>query len=132
MTILYPPPSDVEDLPVEVKEAYNETFPIKAHDPATFVVRVGILLDAVCTEQGVSSNKNLGLRLRKLSERLPNTFAGMINHLRELRNRGSHESAASVHASDADVAATFMEAILDHLYRYPAKVRRVTDMWSKE
>lgn len=124
MEVLYPQPPDTHDLPDVVRESYKKAFPVKTSDPATFVVRVGSVLEAICAEQGISSNKKLQSRLKDLAPKLPDTLADMADHLRTLRNRGAHGD--TVEASDAEIAADFAEAILDHLYRNPAKLRRVS------
>lgn len=127
MKVLYPQSPDVHDLPGKVKKSYEKVFPVKARDPASFVVGVGKILEAICTEQGIPSNpkkKNLHYRLQGLATKLPDTLAGMADHLRVLRNDGAHGD--TVKASDAEIAADFVEAILNHLYRNPAKLRRVS------
>lgn len=122
--ILYPQPLDVRDLPDRVRESYEKALPAKARDPASFVVGIGNILEAICTEHGISSKKTLQRKLQDLATKLPDTLAGMTHHLRKLRNRGAHGN--TIEASDAEIAADFAEAILDHLYRNPAKLRRVT------
>ena len=124
VTILYPQPPDVRGLPEKVREFYEKALPTKASDPTSFVVGIGNILEAICAEQGISSNKTLQRKLQDLAAKFPDTLADMTHHLRKLRNRGAHGDM--VEASDAKIAADFVESILDHLYRNPAKLRRVT------
>jgi hypothetical protein len=53
---------------------------------------------------------------------LPKVFVEMADHLRALGNLGAHEDDVELEAADADVAAEFAEAILEYLYRVPARV----------
>lgn len=127
ITMLYPQPPDVHDLPDKVRESYEKALPAKVSDPTSFVVGVGNILEAICIEQGISSKnsrKTLQCKLQELATKLPDALAGMTHHLRKLRNCGAHGGA--VKASDAEIAADFVEAILDHLYRNPAKLQRAS------
>ncbi len=105
VTILYPQPPDVRGLPEKVRELYEKALPTKASDPTSFVVGIGNILEAICAEQGISSNKTLQRKLQDLAAKFPDTLADMTHHLRKLRNRGAHGDM--VEASDAKIAARF-------------------------
>ena len=52
-------------------------------------------------------------------------LANMADQLRQIRNLGAHAGAGDVTAEDVPVIAEFADAILEYLYRAPAKVQAV-------
>ncbi len=49
----------------------------------------------------------------------------MADHLKDLGNLGAHPGEVAVDPEDVSVAADFMEAILEYVYRAPQKIDAV-------
>jgi hypothetical protein len=86
------------------------------------------MLEVVCLQEG-ATGKNLVERLTVLADsgRIPGPLAHMAQQLRQIRNLGAHAATDEVRAADVPVILEFGEAILEYLYRAPAKVAAVSD-----
>ena len=91
-----------------------------------YTVAIRRTLEAICTEEGIEG-RTLADRLKKLSTagRLPDTFADMTTVLRKYGNLGAHESDDEPSDEDASIVGDFADAVIEYLYRAPAKVAAV-------
>ncbi len=74
-----------------------------------------------------ASGQTLVNQLQDLAHRgrIPAGFDEMATQLRHLGNLGAHVSDVEVESNDVPVIEDFAEAILEYLYRSPAKVEAV-------
>jgi hypothetical protein len=129
--VIYPQGSrDLSALPQRVRMEYANAQRVKSIDANFYAVGVRRTLEAVCTDRGFPrvGRQTLFDRLDKLAKAqgLPEVFVEMAHHLRDLGNLGAHEDDVEVESADVDVAADFAEAILEYLYRAPAKLARAS------
>jgi hypothetical protein len=130
--VIYPKPRDASALPPAVEVEYAKAQRVRGIDPDYFAVGIRRTLEAVCEVQGVPRRNNrdsLYARLRRLAEAggLPDTFVDMADHLRDLGNLGAHPGDIALDGDDVEVAADFMEAILEYLYRAPRQLEAVRE-----
>ena len=130
--IIYPKLRDASALPATVAVEYTKAQRVRGIDADYFAVGIRRTLEAVCTERGVPRQNNrdsLYARLERLAQAggLPDTFVEMADHLRDLGNLGAHPGDFAVDKDDVDVAAEFMEAILEYLYRAPRQLEAVRE-----
>lgn len=80
-------------------------------------------IEAVCKEEGAKKD-NLEKMLDQLADegRLPRPLAEMGDQLRARGNLGAHPNDVEVSAEDVPVIEEFIEAILEYMYRAPAKI----------
>ena len=123
-TILYPTPqTTIEDLPENVKKAYEAALKVRNIEPNAFAVLIGRTLEIICKDRN-AKGKTLYERLNDLSERneIPGRLAEMAQGLRSLRNIGAHADLGEVVQSDVPILIDFCEAILEYIYRAPARI----------
>jgi Domain of unknown function (DUF4145) len=130
--LIYPQPRDISALPPRVRTEYEKAQRVRGIDPDYFAVGIRRTLEAVCDERGVpreTPRDSLYARLQRLAQAgsLPETFVGMADHLKDLGNLGAHPGEIALDRDDVDVAADFMEAILEYLYRAPGQLEAVRD-----
>lgn len=125
-TYIYPPRRDVGDLPQRVGSRYTAMLELM-HAPDVFAVRAGKLLEAVCSDQGLTKRDgDLSERLDKLvkSEKVPKPLTEQAHLVRRFRNVGGHDDDAEVELEDVPLLREFVEALLDYLYWGPLKLER--------
>lgn len=130
--VIYPQPRDASALPPRVEVEYEKAQRVRAIDPDYFAVGIRRTLEAVCEERGIprqNSRDSLYARLQRLAKAgsLPDTFIGMADHLKDLGNLGAHPGEIALDRDDVEVAADFMEAILEYLYRAPGQLEAVRE-----
>jgi hypothetical protein len=127
--VLYPTELDQSTLPPSVRAEYDKAQRVKGIVEEFYAVGIRRTLEAICTDQGFpkTGRETLNHRLGRLAraDRLPGVFEDMAMHLKDLGNLGAHPAGVAVEAEDVAVAADFVEAILDYLYRAPARVEQV-------
>ncbi|HEY1690393.1 MAG TPA: DUF4145 domain-containing protein [Solirubrobacteraceae bacterium] len=123
---IYPTLLDNDALPQRVRAQLDAAYRVKVVDPSFYAVGIRRTLEAVCNERGASA-RTLEGQIQILVDRdeLPKVFAAMAAQLRRLGNWGAHDSATSVLEQDVPLIEEFADAILDYLYRAPAKVHAV-------
>lgn len=120
---LYPAPTDNRALPTAVQKQLTAALRVKALEPGLYAVAIRKMLEAVCHEEGAVGS-TLSARISDLAERgrLPEVFGEMATHLRRLGNFGAHYSEAEVAADDVAIIEELADAVLEYLYRAPAKL----------
>jgi len=120
---LFPAPADNSVLPSSVQRQLNAALRVKMVEPGLYAVGVRRLLEAVCSEEKASGNA-LFKQIEDLVQRgrLPDVFARMATQLRRLGNLGAHFTEAEIAADDVAIIEELAEAILEYLYRAPAKL----------
>jgi Domain of unknown function (DUF4145) len=131
-TLLPSAASDNSSLPEPVARAYEAALAVRHVEPNAFAVLIGRMLEVVCQHEG-AAGKNLVERLAVLADsgRIPGPLAEMAQQLRQIRNLGAHAAYDEVREADVPVISEFAEAILEYLYRAPAKVAAVEDRLTK-
>jgi len=126
--VVHPTTSDrsYEGLPESVARAYEACLKVQAVEPNAYAVLIGRLLEMVAVEEGVQGHRLVD-QLRALADsgRIPPTLAEMADQLRQIRNLGAHAQAGDVSEADVSVIADFADAIIEYLYRAPAKIAAV-------
>ena len=122
---LYPAPPSYDGIPDAVAREYRRAQRVRS-EPVFYAVGIRRTLEALCAERGVQGG-TLYDRLERLaaSGGLPETFAEMATVLRKLGNLGAHVGEDEIREEDAPVLGEFADAILEYLYRAPAKVASV-------
>jgi Domain of unknown function (DUF4145) len=125
-TLLPTTDRDYSTLPPAVAKAYEAARAVQRVEPNAYAVLVGRTLEVICLEEG-AKGRNLVERLHDLvaSGRIPGLLADMAQQLRQIRNLGAHAATDEVRAEDVPVIFDFAEAIIEYLYRAPAKVAAV-------
>jgi hypothetical protein len=125
VTVLYPEAPELDGLPDRVRKEFGRAQRVRT-EPVFYAVAIRRTLEAICAEEGVEG-RALFDKLKKLSDlgRLPDTFVDMATILRQYGNLGAHESEDEPTEEDVSIVADFADAILEYLYRAPAKVAAV-------
>lgn len=123
-------PSDTTDdsaLPLPVRKAWVAALAVRHVEPNAFAVLVRRTLETICHVEG-AAGRTLIQKLTVLAEsdRIPGVLAEIANSLREIGNLGAHASAVDeVRPADVPLIYDFADAIIEYLYRAPAKVEAV-------
>ena len=121
---MYPTPqTNIEGLPESVKKAYEAALKVKNVEPNAFAVLIGRMLDIICKDRN-AKGKTLYEKLNDLSthNEIPDRLAEMAQGLRVLRNIGAHADLGEIVQSDVPILIDFCEAILEYIYRAPARI----------
>jgi len=120
---IYPTARDNRALPKNIRDAYDRALKVKKIDPGFYAVGVRRMLEAVCDDRGVPTG-DLFNRLTALAQSaaIPTMLAEQAQELRNLGNLGAHEKDIDVEEADVPVIEDFAEAVLEYLYRAPAKL----------
>jgi len=120
---IYPTARDNSALPKSIKDSYDRALRIKMIDPGFYAVSIRRMLEVVCNEHAIPQG-NLYTRLTVLAQReaIPARLADQAQELRKLGNLGAHEKDIDVDPADVPVIEDFAEAVLEYLYRAPAKL----------
>jgi hypothetical protein len=123
--VLYPRALDISGLPATVAKEYARAHRTK-DEPVFYALGVRRTLEALCTAEG-AQGKTLFDRLKNLADtgRLPDVFVEMATILRRYGNLGAHHSDDEPTPEDVAIVGEFAEAIIEYLYRAPAKVTAV-------
>jgi Domain of unknown function (DUF4145) len=119
---LFPAPQDDSGIPDAVKRSCWEANRIKGEAPALYAVGMRRTIEAVCRDKGAEGD--LKPMLNKLGRQgdLPGPLVAMGHQLRKRGNLGAHANELQVSAEDIPVIEEFVEAVLEYIYRAPAKV----------
>ncbi len=125
---VYPTPLDNGSLPPGVQKQVDASHRVKVIEPSFYAVGIRRMLEAVCRDQG-ATGRTLEKQIAALvaDGKLPDVFAGMAGQLRKLGNWGAHDGDTDVLPEDVPLIEEFADAILDYLYRAPAKLQAVED-----
>jgi hypothetical protein len=128
VTRLYPSPQDDSSIPLRVRQQLTTTRRVKSIDPGFFALGVRRMLEAVCLEEAAEGD-SLVEQLQVLADkdRLPQTLVEAATELRKFGNLGAHVSEVEVRPEDLPLLDDLADAILEYLYRAPAKVAHVQD-----
>lgn len=120
---LYPTARDNNAVPKSIREPYDRALRVKKIDPGFYAVGIRRMLEAVCDDQAILPG-DLFIRLTALADReaIPAKLEEQAQELRRLGNLGAHSKDIDVNQSDVPVIEDFAEAVLEYLYRAPAKL----------
>jgi Domain of unknown function (DUF4145) len=123
---LYPGVFDDSVLPPLVRNHREAARRVKGLDPSFYALGIRRMLEAVCVEEKAQGSK-LFDQLQDLATRgrLPQTLVDIATQLRKLGNLGAHVTDVEVQESDVPLISALAEAMLEYLYRAPAKVAAV-------
>jgi hypothetical protein len=129
-TTLYPMISggSRDGLPEGVAEAYDAAARVRLVSPSAYAVLVGRLLERICLDKLPEAKGTLFANLRLMADEklIPGPLADMADQLRQIRNLGAHAHPDDeVQPDDVPAITEFTEAIIEYLYRAPAKVEAV-------
>lgn len=119
---LYPAAPTFEGIPEPVASEYRRAQGVRS-ERVFYAVGIRRTLEAICKERGVEG-RTLAARLQVLASSgdFPPTFAEMAEVLRDLGNLGAHVGEEEITEEDAAVLGNFADALVEYLYRAPAKV----------
>jgi hypothetical protein len=122
-TQLFPEPRDNSSVQRTVLESYWEANRIRGEAPSLYAVGIRRTVEAICRDRGATARR-LEPMLDELAEDgvLPRPLADMGHQLRARGNLGAHPGTAKVSAEDLPMIEEFLEAILEYVYRAPAKI----------
>jgi hypothetical protein len=123
---IYPTPRDNTALPDKVRAFYDAALSVKKIEPGLYAVAIRRMLEAVCNDMGVTKG-DLYKRLTALADQghIPGPLGEMAQQLRKLGNFGAHDMDVEVGPDDVPIIEDFADAILEYVYRAPAKVQLV-------
>ena len=125
-TVLYPGASDDSVLPPLIRKHREAARRVKGLDPSFYALGIRRMLEAMCiAEQAQGTSLYQQLQYLATQGRLPQTLVDVATQLRKLGNLGAHVSSVEVIASDVPLIDDLAEAMLEYLYRAPAKVAAV-------
>jgi hypothetical protein len=116
----------LDGLPPKVAKAYSAALRVQAVEANAYAVLIGRLLEIIAIEEGIEG-RGLAAMLGGLVKagRIPPVLAEMGDQLRQIRNLAAHAAADEVTDADVPAIADFADAIVEYLYRAPAKVEAV-------
>ncbi len=122
--LLYPEPIIVPDgLPSRVATEYGAALKERRRNPNGYAALLGRVLDAVCTDKGISSHQPNG-RPVFLATRLATlvTLANLtaVGGATGLRNVAAHADLGALQPEDVPFLEALIRYVLDHLYVIPA------------
>lgn len=123
---IYPSERDNSALPDKVRKRLDAALKVKRIDPASYAVAIRRMLETVAnTEQ--ATGRDLFHKLDDLASkgRIPGALAEIGHQLRELGKFGAHDEEVEVEEADVPLIEDLAEAILEYLYRAPAKLASV-------
>lgn len=122
--VLYPEPIVTPDgLPEKVAKEYGEALKERRRNPNGYAALLGRVLDAVCTDKGIPSQKPDGkpIFLRKRLEKLvAQESLAKVEGATGLRNVAAHADLGGLVPGDIPYLEALIRYILDHLYVIPA------------
>jgi hypothetical protein len=123
---IYPTIHDNGALPEKVRARLDAALRVKKFEPSAYAVLIRRMLETVCNEEG-ATGKDLFSKLDDLvaKGRMPQQLADVAHQLREVGNLGAHDDEVEVDAKDVPLIEDLAEAILEYLYRAPAKLAAV-------
>jgi hypothetical protein len=129
--MLYPEPITVPvGLPNQVANEYKDALLERRRNPNGYAALLGRVLDAICTDKGISSYHSgrpvtLGPRLNKL---VTQNNLSVVRGAVGLRNVAAHSDLGSLASEDVPYLETLVRYILDHLYVIPAVNRKALQL----
>jgi hypothetical protein len=120
---LFPAPRDNSSVPRTVLESYWEANRVQGEAPGLYAVGIRRTVEAICRDRGAKATR-LEPMLDQLADEgvLPRPLAEMGHQLRARGNLGAHAGDVKVSVEDLPVIEEFVEAILEYVYRAPAKI----------
>lgn len=117
----------------EVARAWKAALAVRYVEPNAFAVLTGRTLEVIARVEG-AQGKTLVQKLTDLarSGRVPGPLADMAQTLRQIRNLGAHDTGDEVKATDVAAIFEFADAIIEYLYRAPAKIKAVEARLGKQ
>lgn len=123
-TQLFPAPRDNSTIPARVLNPYWEANRIKGEAPSLYAVGIRRTLEAVCKTEGATKGTLENMLDDLVAKgRLPAQLAAMGHQLRDRGNLGAHvDDDVALTREDVPVIEDFADAILEYIYRAPAKI----------
>jgi len=111
-------------LPVRVARRYQEVLLVQGLSPTACAILIGSTLEAICAQEQVAGG-TLPEKLTILAQRrhLPPMLLDLAQHLRYLRNIGSHEAEEDILPEDIPAMLAALQALLDYLYVLPLRLK---------
>jgi predicted RNA-binding Zn-ribbon protein involved in translation (DUF1610 family) len=123
---LYPTTRDNSALPGRVRQRFDAAHKVRKIDPSFYAVGVRRMLETVANEKK-AKGKDLFEKLDDLVSRdlIPAPLARAAHQLRRLGNLGAHDEEIELEEEDVPAIESLADAILEYLYRAPAKISAV-------
>jgi hypothetical protein len=126
--ILHPAASDDSAVPERVRNRLAAALRVRKIERGLYAVGIRRMLETVCNVEG-AAGKTLFSKLDDLAEkgRIPSLLAEIAHELRAMGNLGAHDVELEVGPDDVPLIEDLADAILEYLYRAPAKLAAVQD-----
>jgi hypothetical protein len=125
---LYPTARDNSMVPARVRNRLDAAKKVRKIEPGFYAVGIRRMLETVCNVEEAQGG-DLFAQLDDLAkkDRIPAMLAEIAHELRRLGNLGAHDEDVEVAPDDVPVIEDLADAILEYLYRAPAKLKAVKD-----
>jgi hypothetical protein len=125
---LYPTARDNSAVPERVQNRLDAALKVRKIEPGFYAVGIRRMLETVCNVEQ-AKGKDLFAKLDDLAskERIPAMLAEIGHELRELGNLAAHDDGIEVAPEDVPVIEDLADAVLEYLYRAPAKLTAVQE-----
>jgi Domain of unknown function (DUF4145) len=125
---LYPTARDNSAVPERVRNRLEAALRVRKIEPGLYAVGIRRMLETVCNVEQ-AEGRNLVAKLDDLAakERIPAMLAEVAHELRALGNLAAHDDQIDVAPDDVPVIEDLADAILEYLYRAPAKLTAVQE-----
>jgi DNA-directed RNA polymerase subunit RPC12/RpoP len=123
---LFPTARDDSAVPERVRNRFAAAIRVRKIDPGFYAIGVRRMLETVCNVEGAQG----GTLFAKLDDlagkgRIPSLLAEIAHELREMGNLAAHDDEIEVAPEDVPLIEDLADAILEYLYRAPAKLAAV-------
>ena len=123
---LFPTARDDSAVPERVRNRLNAARKVKKNEPSFYAIGIRRMLETVCNVEGAEGG-DLFAKLDDLAgkDRIPTLLAEIAQELRKLGNLAAHDDEVEVAPEDVPLISDLADAILEYLYRAPAKLNAV-------
>ena len=123
---LYPSLRDNSAVPERVRNRLDAALKVKKTEPGFYALGIRRMLETVCNvEQAEGSDLFEKLDDLAAKGRIPAPLAEIAHELRRLGNLAAHDEDVEVAPEDVPLIEDLADAILEYLYRAPAKLAAV-------
>jgi uncharacterized protein DUF4145 len=120
---LFPTARDDSAVPERVRNRLNTARKVIKSEPSFYAIGIRRMLETVCNVEGAKGD-DLFAKLDDLAakDRIPTLLAEIAYELRKLGNLAAHDDEVEVAPEDVPLISDLADAILEYLYRAPAKL----------
>jgi hypothetical protein len=123
---LFPTMRDNSAVPERVRSRLDAALKVRKSEPSFYAIGIRRMLETVCNVEK-AEGEDLFAKLDDLAakDRIPALLAEIAHQLRKLGNLAAHDEEIDVAPEDVPLIEDLADAILEYLYRAPAKLEAV-------